>query len=285
MNDSNALIVNFWRALEKDPDSVLLHATRPVSDLDMWAAEFACKEWATKHITHMAGDLEYHDVRMAGLWLYGQCNYLANNFGSLTGPWHSVLDDRGDKHMMRVPDMKIDMGIRAQVPDMKGDMGIRAMVPEMKGDKGIRAKVPEMTWNDALRILQDRLHRFRILCGDWKRVLTPGLLHEYSQDGSAFIFLDPPYDDSLGQGAGTSYVGTEGPGNYYSVSAEVREWCKAMTETACPHTIVLCGRYTEHDALLDTPGWTKIPGKAKSSYAIDKTASKQEFLWCYNARA
>ena len=272
LNDSNAMLVNFWRALEKDPDGVLSHATRPVSDLDMWAVEFATKEWAKNHITRLAAELDYSDVRMAGLWLYGQCNYLASNFGTLTGPWHAVVGEDGHKHMTQVPNMKGDKGIRAQVPDMGCDRGIRAKVPEKK-----------MTWGDALKILQERLHRFRILCGDWKRSVTKGLLHEYDKDGQAFIFLDPPYDDTLGKGTGVSYVGTEGAGDYYHVGKEVREWCKTKTSVPCPYTIVLCGRYGEHDELLSIPGWTKVAGKAKSSYAKDKTAHQQEYLWCWNA--
>ena len=288
INDSNALLVNFWRAVHKDPQGVLEAATRPCSDLDMWAAEYACKDFAKANAQRMAADIDYCDVNKAGLFLYGQCNYLANNFCTLTGPWVRVPDEEGYLRMedSRYIPEKSDMGIRAKVPMLNSDVGIRAMVPEMKSDVGIRAMVPEqaMTWSDAMQYIAKRTEAWRVLCGDWKRVVTYGLLNEYDKDGGAFIFLDPPYDDSLGKGQGTDYMAPDGTvGAQCHVSKEVRDWCIENTkEGKCPWTIVLCGRYTEHDELLDIPGWAKVQSKGKSSYATDKDAFKQEYMWCWN---
>lgn len=314
VNDYNALIVNFWRAVQASPDAVLAMARRPCSDLDMWAAEFTTKEWAKVQLPRMAADLDYFDVRMAGLWLYGQVNYLANNFGTLSGPWHRVPDAEGVLSMANVPELKtdkgirasvpglcMDMGIRANVPELHTDMGIRAMVPDLLMDKGIRSNVPELhtdkgirsnvpdlkgdagedPWAPVMRRISKKLETYRILCGDWGRVLSAGLINACEKKKrKTMVFLDPPYDDTLSSGGGTKYVCVE----QLAISAKVREWCAAQTATPSNLVIMLCGRKTEHDALLDIPGWKKHVWSSGSGYGVNGD-HKTEAIWAYGAKA
>ena len=288
VNDYNALIVNFWRAVKAAPEEVLSLARRPVSDLDMWAAEFTTKRWAEVQLPRMAADIDYHDVRMAGLWLYGQCNYLANNFGTLTGPWRVVKDDEGFDVMSRLPELKSDKGIQANVPELKRDKGIQANVPDLKSDMGIQANVPDLKrdmgedpWAPTMREIAKRLESYRILCGDWGRVLTKGVINECAKKKQGtLVFLDPPYDDSLSEGCGTSYVCED----QESIPHKVREWCVNATKGGSNLVIMLCGRKTEHDALLEIPGWTKHSWSTNAGYGVSGD-HKQENIWVYGAKA
>lgn len=287
VNDYNALIVNFWRAVKADPTGVLAHARRPTSDLDMWAMEFTTKAWAAKQLPRMAADIDYHDVRMAGLWLHGQCNYLANNFGTVKGPWHVVPDEDGVPAMTKVPELKGDVGIWAQVPELKSDMGIRAKVPELNVDKGIRAKVPELEsgtdedpWASPMREIAKKLEGYRILCGDWARVLTKGVINEANRrKQGTLVFLDPPYDDTMSSGCGTSYACED----QLSISRDVRNWCAKETgrEGGSNLVIMLCGRKGEHDSLLEITGWEKHVWSTNAGYGVSGDHNT-EAIWCYN---
>lgn len=290
VNDYNALLVNLWRAIRAYPEDVLAHARRPVSDLDMWATEFMVKKWVEVHLPRMAADLDYYDVRIAGLFLYGQCNYLANNFGAYKGPWVIDKDEEGYDVMVKsdkskgisaqVPDLKGDMGIRAKIPDLKGDVGISAQVPELKHDKGIQTTESgcEDPWAPVMREISRKLTKYRILCGDWARVLTKGVVNELERKKKgALVFLDPPYDDTLSSGVGTTYICED----QLSISKSVREWCVEATKTGSNLVIMLCGRKTEHDELLSIPGWEKHSWSANAGYGVNGD-HKQENIWCFN---
>jgi site-specific DNA-adenine methylase len=91
------------------------------------------------------------------------------------------------------------------------------------------------TWFTALA---DRLRHVRIMCGDWRRVLTPSLTTKHGLTG---VFLDPPYG---------------GRGDEYATdafdSAPLLEWCRehgAMKE----FRVVLAGYEG-----LDLPGWRTL---------------------------
>jgi hypothetical protein len=93
------------------------------------------------------------------------------------------------------------------------------------------------------------------------------------------VYLDPPYDDRLSSGSGQDYVGM---GEVGAISKAVREWCKANTANGSNMVIILSGRKTEHDDLLEIPGWVKHPWKTGGGY--NPKDSDTENLWCYNTR-
>lgn len=119
--------------------------------------------------------------------------------------------------------------------------------------------------------LANRLCRVRITCGDWQRVLTPSVIRSTTGgDGAVAVLLDPPYSTGHDLYAATAH------GAGASISAYVREWCKAAPGDL---RIALCGYLDEHDELLDH-GWDVRDGKAGSAgYNTDPTAGRRERIW------
>ena len=125
-----------------------------------------------------------------------------------------------------------------------------------------------------LQALSARLRAVRVASGDWRRVVTPSVLHMSSQPNTAVcgIYLDPPYlagnMDYAAGGAGTD------------LSAQVRAWCEAHGSSARLR-IILSGHDGEHDA-LESRGWRVVDWKTKGGYASaggDNANQKRERLW------
>ena len=116
--------------------------------------------------------------------------------------------------------------------------------------------------------LATRLHRVRITCGSWERVVSPSVTRSGSGgDGGRAVLLDPPYSTS-----GDLYAATTS-----GVSTQVRDWC----ERADPALrIVLCGYDDEHDSLLEH-GWRVTEGKAGrgAGYSARADNGRRERLW------
>jgi DNA adenine methylase len=138
---------------------------------------------------------------------------------------------------------------------------------------GVHAKRPVCSGTNAGLVtwfedLAARLRRVRVVCGDWKRVLTPAVLR--SHGGATGIVLDPPYDQD------------ERADNLYSheseVSAEVREW--ALEHGSDPDLrIVLCGYEGEHDM---PSSWRVVEWSTSGGYARGERGREnrhRERLW------
>jgi hypothetical protein len=70
VNDMDAYLTNFWRALAADPDGVAEWADNPVNELDLHARH----RWliGQKDFIHkMRNDPDFHDVKIAGWWVWG----------------------------------------------------------------------------------------------------------------------------------------------------------------------------------------------------------------------
>ncbi|MEC4837493.1 hypothetical protein R2362_23725 [Mycobacteroides chelonae] len=124
-----------------------------------------------------------------------------------------------------------------------------------------------------LEALAGRLARVRIVCGDWRRVITPSVIRSTAGNSHIGVLLDPPYAVS-GDLYATTNTDSEAA---QSISAAVREWCVAA-DTA--YRIVLCGFDNEHDELLQH-GWTVDVGRAGggAGYNTDAKAGRRERLW------
>lgn len=81
VNDLDGFIVNFWRAIQRAPDEVLLHSNHPVSELDMYARhKVIIKERLTLK-SRLVADIEACDPKIAGWWLWGIASWIGNKFG------------------------------------------------------------------------------------------------------------------------------------------------------------------------------------------------------------
>jgi hypothetical protein len=240
LNDADGWLVNTWRSIQLSPDAVAAAAWGPVAEIDYHARLAWLQERRTPDlVAWLEGDPEAHDAKAAGWWLYVLACGIGDPFGP--GPWRVV-----DGHLRKVGNA--GRGVNRELPHL-GDAG--------QGQ--LRAYMQALT---------DRLHRVRVTCGSWERVVKPSVTRSGTGgDGSRAIFLDPPYATS-----GDLYAHAGG-----DVAVGVREWC-----TAAPRElrIILCGYDDEHDALL-AHGWSVTEGKAGrgAGYSVNPINGRRERLW------
>ena len=159
VNDLDGFLVNFWRAVQHDPDAVAHWADWPVSEIDLHARH----GWLINRRARLAWSLEdpeFYDPKIAGWWVWGMSCWIGSGWCSGRGPWmHDgahLRDSRQRPHL--------------------GDAG-----------QGVNHKRPLAEY---LQSLSDRLRRVRICCGSWDRVCGPSVTTKHGVTG---VFLDPPY--------------------------------------------------------------------------------------------
>jgi hypothetical protein len=72
VNDRDAYLSNFWRALQADPDGVAAYADAPVNEADLHARHL----WLLQQRDfreRMLTEPDYFDVKVAGWWVWGVC--------------------------------------------------------------------------------------------------------------------------------------------------------------------------------------------------------------------
>ena len=81
VNDLDCHLANFWRALAADPDAVAHHANHPVNEADLHARH----RWLVSRAEfreRMKRDPDYHDAKIAGWWVWGQCCWIGSGWCS-----------------------------------------------------------------------------------------------------------------------------------------------------------------------------------------------------------
>jgi hypothetical protein len=86
VNDRDAYIANFWRAVKSDPEGVAEFADWPVNEADLHARH----EWLVsldgfRH--RMLTDPKYFNVKIAGYWVWGLSSWIGSG-------WCDVCTDR-----------------------------------------------------------------------------------------------------------------------------------------------------------------------------------------------
>jgi hypothetical protein len=268
LNDADGWLVNTWRAIQLSPDAVAAAAWGPVAEIDYHARLAWLQERRTPDlVAWLEGNPEAHDAKAAGWWLYVLACGIGDPFGP--GPWRVV-----DGHLRKAGNA--GRGVNRKLPHL-GDAGrgVNRELPHL-GDagRGVNRELPHL--GDAgqgqlrayMQALAERLHRVRITCGSWERVVKPSVTRSGTGgDGSRAVFLDPPYATS-----GDLYAHAGG-----DVAVAVREWCIAAPREL---RVILCGYDDEHDALL-AHGWAVTEGKAGrgAGYSVNPTNGRRERLW------
>lgn len=162
VNDKDAHLSNFWRAVQVDPVEVALWAGHPVSEVDILARHRWLAGVHPDFFQRMRTEPEFYNAKLAGWWLYGICSWIG-------GGW---CRQRGDGNQPQLPHLgNAGMGINRKLPHL-GDAG-----------RGI------LLW---MLELAERLRRVRVACGDWTRVLGESVTVKHGVTG---VLLDPPYSD------------------------------------------------------------------------------------------
>jgi hypothetical protein len=132
VNDIDGLLVNFWRAVKHDPETVAEYASWPVTELDLQARNrwlIKCRDEMTEQLR---SDPEWFDAKAAGWWCWGSNIWFGSGWG--------VKEKR-------------------QVPDLHNTRHDR-----LCGDH----QVVRPVFSD----LGDRLKYVRVACGSWERVMS-----------------------------------------------------------------------------------------------------------------
>lgn len=80
INDANGLVVNFWRAVKFEPESVKEHAKWPDSELDLHARSKITNEKRDELVENLRSDPKYYDPELAGWYAWGESASIGDSY-------------------------------------------------------------------------------------------------------------------------------------------------------------------------------------------------------------
>lgn len=159
VNDKDALLANFWRAVQHAPDEVAYHADWPVNEVDLHARH-AWLHRQRADVERLIVDPDWYDAKIAGWWVWGISQWIGHG-------WCDKKALRGNGTTTRKRPHLTDKGRGVHKASLAGG--------------GIMERM------DALAT---RLRQVRVCCGDWSRICGPSVCEE---NGLTAVVLDPPY--------------------------------------------------------------------------------------------
>jgi DNA adenine methylase len=270
VNDSDAMLCNFWRALQADPEGVGRYSDLPVHECDLHARHVWLRAKRGDLVERLEADPDYYDVKIAGWWVWGLCCWIGSGWCGPRGegPW--VVEDG---RLVRETNYS-GQGVSRKRPHLgNAGQGVSRQRPHLgNAGQGVKRQIPQGLgdWFEALAL---RLRRVRVVCGDWTRVLGKSVT--WRGHGLTAIFMDPPYSHDTGRD--TDLYTHEGS----DISVEVRDW--AASEGANPLLrIALCGYVGEHESLSDlgwsSLNWTGVQGFAAQNHKGNEN-HEREIIW------
>ncbi len=253
VNDKDALLCNFWRALQADPNAVARHADWPVNECDLHARHLWLVEHKEDITDRLILDPEWYDVKAAGWWVWGASSWIGQGWCSGNGSWVRVEEGLGKSDLHT-------QGISKAIPKLSGFSGVnRSSIQEFEG--GVAGY---------FRWLAHRLRRVIVCTGDWSRITGDSATTGYGLCG---VFLDPPYD------VGDMNYGSGGMGE--GLASDVRKWAIEAGKIS-DMRIALCG-YEEHNDLAQH-GWDAYRWKARGGFSNQNKREKngnnnKEVIW------
>lgn len=268
VNDADGFIVNFWRAVQRDPEMVAKFADAPVFEADLTAKHVWLINQGRRRLKRLEADPDFYDAQVAGWWVWGMCLWLGGRWCSGKGGYSVGTDGklhhagRGKINVIkRVPEATGRKDLKRQRPHLSGGQGVMRKGPRIESMHGtsIRGLVGREGMEiggiaEYLSELSGRLRGVEVLYGDWQRVIKPTLLGRGKAVG---VFLDPPY--SLDYRSGSLYR-TDKAG----LAEGARAW--ALVHGEDPRLrIVLCGLEYEHRDQMPA-NWRMIAWKGRGGY-------------------
>lgn len=314
VNDADAYLSNFWRAVAADPDAVAHHADWPVNEADLHARHRWLVETGAERLERIKTDPSFYDAKVAGWWVWGQCLWIGSGWCSTLDERRPHLGGKGGGHGLNRTTLREygklpaiagrDAGRGAYAksrstpgkrPALTGNGGgngvhkpslhvhrLAHQVPDLSGDagaagRGIHASRFEEKSGGLqayMRALSERLRRVRVCCGDFERILGPAVTTCIGLTG---VLLDPPYDTDE-RALCYNHDGEEDDTGK-SVWWRAYQW--AIDHGGYPLLrIALCGY--EHPDAQFPPGWTCVAWKASGGYGRSdrgKANARRERVW------
>lgn len=240
VNDKDAYLSNFWRAIRLQPDETARWADWPVSEADLLARHQWLANTGADRLVSLKTDPDFCDPKVAGWWVWGLCSWIRSGWCVQRGEGNQPgkLPHLGDA----------GMGINRKLPHL-GDAGRGSWIASY------------------FQALSERLRDVRICCGEWDRVVTDACTTKHGVSG---VFLDPPYTE------GDMQYSAGGCGG--DVADSVREWCISSGENR-KLRIALCGYDGEHTMpeTWECVSWKARKGyQSKDSALADR---RRERIW------
>lgn len=256
VNDADGLLANFWRAVQKDPDTVAEYADNPVNECDLHARHLWLVGKKDAITDRLCGDPDFFDAKAAGFWCWGLCCWIGGGWCSGDGKW--IVGDDG-----KITLGNAWQGVSRRRPHLgNAGQGVSRRLPHLgNAGNGVNRKLPHLddagrsAWiKKAIGKYAARLRHVRVCCGDWSRVCTYSVTTNHGLTG---VFLDPPYADTANR-ADKLYTTDS-----LTVAHDVREWAIEHGKLK-DFRIVLAGYDGEHGMPAD---WRVVKWKAKGGYA------------------
>lgn len=244
VNDKDGFIVNFFRAIQRDPTEVAEWADNPAFEPDLHARHYWLVERKKELRQLLEGDPDFYDTQVAGWWIWGMSQWIGSDFCHGIGGWFArdgkliYMDETTGIQTKGICKKLISLG--------QAGKGTKSNLAKKEG--GIRK------W---FEILGTRLSDVRIACGDWKRVVSAAATHN---NGLTAVFLDPPYSADSGRYKLDLYAVDD-----TKVAHEVREYCIVNGDNP-KLRIALCGYTGEHD-VLEALGWHRYGWSTNGGFA------------------
>jgi len=241
VNDRDAYLANFWRAVKEEPVLVAEWAGWPVNECDLHARHRHLVAIGPDFIERMRKDPEFFNAKVAGWWAWGICSWIGSGW--------CPERVRGDGPSPQLPHLgDAGRGLHRKLPHL-GDAG-----------RGI------LLW---MLQLQERLRRVRVACGDWERVMGESVTIKHGITG---VLLDPPYSSDE---HAIKYASETA-----DVAVAVREWAIANGDNR-QLRIALCGYEGEHampDGWVSV-AWKAHGGYGSQGQGSGRDNANRERIW------
>ncbi|MFH0907665.1 MAG: DNA adenine methylase, partial [bacterium] len=258
VNDADAYLCNFWRALAAAPDEVAHWADWPVNETDLLARHIWLVNEGRKRIASMEADPDFYDAKVAGWWVWGINSWIGSGWCQGNGPWQIV-----DGVVMNTGDA--GRGVNRKLPHLSdAGQGVNRQRPLLGAEGHQTAKMNPDGLQDYFLALAARLRRVRVCCGDWARVVTDGAM---AYGDSVGVFLDPPYSGDV-RAKDLYRV------DNHDIAEAVRDW--AVSHGGDKRLrIVLAGYAAEHEDKMP-PTWRVHAYSANKAYGSRAAVGKGE---------
>lgn len=269
VNDLDGNIANWHRSIAADAETVALHASQPVNEIDLTSRHLWLVTNAANLRARLFADPNFYDARAAGWWVWGISAWVGGDWCTGIGPYTGT-DAPSLTNGGTTP------GVYRKIPMCSGAHGGKGIHKPIPLTLPVDENVPAVTeayrdhLNTQFSALSNRMRRVRVASGDWSRVLgnaaVPAKRHFTA------VLLDPPYDPTerrsdLYAVGDRSTIGATKTDEAVSVHEAARAWALQRTDDPA-YRIAYCSYSSpDEDALFEGAGWSPYRWAAAGGYA------------------
>ena len=113
INDLNAYVANFWRAIQRDPEAVAYYADWPVNETDLHARHswLVRSTEAAERLQDVRDNPEAYNAKIAGWWCWGACMWIGSGWCEQQIPHMSNVGQGVNSPSQKIPHMDESLGI------------------------------------------------------------------------------------------------------------------------------------------------------------------------------